>query len=73
MWHPVAVPRADLERGWEHLETGNVISRIHRGFHRISAALAAPVLLVAGWFAGDELWQAWETSGLPPERMLNWD
>ena len=44
-------------------------SRIHRGFHRIGVVLAVPVLLVAGWIAGSETWQAWSTSGLPPEKV----
>ena len=48
-------------------------SRIHRGFHRIGVVLAVPMLLVAGWIAGDETWQAWSTSGLPPERFFHAD
>ncbi len=48
-------------------------ARIRRGFHRIGVVLALPVLLVAGWIAGDETWQAWATSGLPPEQWSNAD
>ena len=44
-------------------------SRIHRGFHRIGVVLAVPPLMVAGWIAGGEAWQAWSTSGLPPEQF----
>ena len=48
-------------------------SRIHRGFHRIGIVLAVPPLLVAGWIAASETWQAWATSGLPPEQWSNAD
>ncbi len=45
-------------------------ARIHRGFHRVGVVLAVPALLVAGWIAGSEMWQAWATSGLPTEKFI---
>ena len=45
-------------------------ARIHRGLHRVGLVLAVPPLMVAGWIACSEAWQAWATSGLPPERFI---